>query len=102
MQIASLIQGWHEEGLKLATQYKSCETRMVELLALIAQSRAYHKYQCDSLKAYALYMWEVPENAAANMVTVANKAIEIPELIAALKRGKTTMSKLRKICPVIT
>ncbi len=103
MQITSVvIQDWHEEGLNLSAQYKRSEARMVELLALIAQHKGYYRYQCDSLREYALYMWELPENAAANIVTVANKAIEIPELIEALKRGKTTVSKLRKVCPVIT
>ncbi len=103
MQATSLmIQDWHEEGLNLAAHYKRGEARMVELLSLIAQHKGYYLYQCDSLKAYALYSWELPPGAAADMVTVANKAIEVPELIEALKRGKSTVSKLRKVCPVIT
>jgi hypothetical protein len=35
-------------------------------------------------------------------VTVANKSIEIPEILEALKSGQTTVSKLRKVCSVIT
>lgn len=102
MQITSQIQDWHAEGMNLSAQYKRCEARMVEILSLMANERAYHRYQCDSLREYALYMWQLPENAAANLVTVANKALEVPELIEALKRGKVTVSKLRKICPIIT
>ncbi len=102
MEISLMIQQWHEEGMKLSARYKSDEARMTELLSLIAQNRAYHLYKCDSLKAYALYMWLLPESAAADMVTVANKSLEVPELIAALKRGRATVSKLRKICSVIT
>ena len=96
------IQEWHEEGVGLASTYLKCEARMVELLGLIANARGYLYFQCPSLRQYAISKWELPEYTAADMVTVARKSLEIPELLSALQRGQTSLSKLRRICSVIT
>ena len=95
------IQEWHEEGVELAYVWKRCEHRMVELLGLIYQSKGYLLYECAGLREYAICRWKLPENAAKDLVTVAIKSLEIPEMLEALKQEKATVSKLRKVCPVI-
>lgn len=55
-----------------------------------------------SLRRYAIDLWGLPEYTAADMVTVARKSLEIPEFITSLQRGKTSLTKLRRICAVIT
>jgi hypothetical protein len=92
------IQLWHDEGLEVATQWRRCEFRLVELLRHMSLTRGYYLYQCESLSSYARYCWQLPENAVRDLVTVANKAIEIPEMLESLKSGRATVSKLRKIC----
>ena len=96
------IQEWHEEGVGLASTYLRCEARMVELLSLIAGTSDYLYFQCPSLRQYAISKWRLPEYTAADMVTVARKSLEIPELLSTLQRGQTSLSKLRRICSVIT
>ena len=96
-----MIQQWHEEGVELAYVWKRCEHRMVEILGFMYQSKGYYFYECASLSEYAIQKWKLPENAARDLVTVAIKAIEIPEMLEALKSEKATVSKLRKVCPVI-
>ncbi len=96
------IQDWHEEGVQLASAYLKCEARMVELLSLIAHANGYLHFQCPSLRQYAINKWGLPEFTAADMVTVARKSLEIPELLSTLQRGQTSLSKLRRICSVIT
>jgi len=75
---------------------------MVELLSLMASVDGYFHYQCESLRSYALQMWKLPEYTAYDMVTVARKSLEIPAILAALKRGTSSLSKLRRICSVIS
>ena len=95
------IRQWHEEGVELAYVWKRCEHRMVELLGFLYQCKGYYLYECASLREYAIQKWKLPENAAKDLVTVAIKALEIPEMLEALKAEKATVSKLRKVCPVI-
>ncbi len=96
------IQEWHEEGVGLASTYLKCEARMVELLSLLAGANGYLYFQCPSLRQYAIKDWGLPEYTAADMVTVARKSLEIPELLSTLQRGQTSLTKLRRICSVIT
>ncbi len=96
------IQEWHEEGVQLANTFLQCEARMVELLSLIAGASGHLYFQCPSLRQYAIEKWGLPEYTAADVVTVARKALEIPELLSTLQRGQTSLTKLRRICSVIT
>lgn len=96
-----MIREWHEEGVELANLWKRCEHRMVELLGFMHESRGYYLYDCASLREYAIERWALPPNAASDLVTVAKKSCEIPEMLEALKASKATVAKLRKVCPVI-
>jgi hypothetical protein len=86
----------------VAAKWRRCEFRLVELLRHMSLTRGYYLYQCESLSSYARYCWQLPENAVRDLVIVANKAIEVPEMLEALKSGQATVSKLRKVCSVIT
>jgi hypothetical protein len=96
------IRLWHDEGLAVATHWRRCEFRLVELLRHMSLTRGYYLYHCERLSSYARYCWQLPENAVRDLVTVANKAIGIPEMLEALKSERVTVSKLRKVCSVIT
>lgn len=96
------IHEWNQEGIKVAGEYLRCEYRMVELLALMAESRGYYLFNCGSLFEYALKIWRLPENAVRDLVTVARKSIEVPAMVESLRERRATVSKLRKVCVVIT
>jgi hypothetical protein len=96
------IRLWHDEGLDVAAKWRRCEFRLVELLRNISRTRGYYLYHCESLSSFARHCWQLPENVVRDLVTVANKLIEVPEMLEALKSGQATVSKLRKICSVIT
>jgi hypothetical protein len=97
-----MIHEWHNQGLHAAKNYRRAEYEMVRLLKLLSESRGYLLYRAESLRQYAVCLWHLPENAAADLVTVAKKSIEVPALLDVLHEQKTTVSKLRKICPVLT
>jgi hypothetical protein len=92
----------HQEGLAISEQWTLCQAKMIQILSELYQNKIYLFLKCESLKNYAILFWQLPEHTAADLVTVAKKACEIPEMISVLKERKTTVSKLRKICPVIT
>lgn len=96
------IENWHREGLALAMGYVRTEARMVELLSLICREHGYFYFQYESLSSYALLSWKLPENTARDMVTVARKSLEIPALLESLRSGRASVSKLRRICAVIS
>jgi hypothetical protein len=97
-----MIEEWHNQGLHAAKNYRRAEYEMVRLLSLLSESRGYLLYRAENLRQYAVCLWHLPENAAADLVTVAKKSLEVPALLEALHEQKTTVSKLRKICPVLT
>src|SRR4051812_46554685 len=96
------IQEWHAAGIRYADSFKRSEFHLVEVLRNMAASQGHYLYKCQNLKEYATLMWNLSENVISDMVIVANKAVEIPEMLDVLRERKTTVSKLRKICPVIT
>ena len=95
------IEAWHKDAVKVAAGYRRCEYRLVELLKNISQCEGYLQYKCDSLTRYARFCLHLPENTIRDFVTVANKAKEVPQIIDALKANKATVSKIRKVCPVL-
>ena len=92
----------HEEGIHRTHQWIQHEARMVEILSELYKNKIHLLLRCAGLRDYALTFWNIPEHAASDLVTVAKKAAEIPQMIEVLRQRKTTISKLRKICPVIT
>lgn len=92
----------HLEGIACAHQWSQCEADMVQILSELYKSQIHLLLNCDSLRSYALIFWNLPENAASDLVTVAKKASALPRMIELLNQRKTTISKQRKICPVIT
>ncbi len=96
------IHNLHAEGLKVVAEYVRCEARLVQILARLHQTKGYYLFRCECLKQYAIFAWNLPENAASDLVTVATKSCEFASLVTALEKRRATVSKLRKICPVIT
>lgn len=96
------IEIWHSEGVKAARDFRDSEFRIIEVLKNMAECNGYYHYECDSLTRYARFALDLPENTIKNFVAVAYKSIEVPEMLEALKENKATVSKLRKVCPVIT
>jgi hypothetical protein len=95
------IEIWHDQGIQLSNTHAKSQWQMVEVLSKIEENHGYAYFHCSSLREYAILYWNLSENVASDMVTVAKKSIHVPQIIEALKNGRGTLSKIRKVCPVI-
>jgi hypothetical protein len=74
----------------------------LKVLQAIDCSRAYQELGYPSLFQYAVSGLKLSEGSAYNFITVARKAAQIPELQREITEGSLSVSKARKIVPVLT
>lgn len=96
-----MIKDWHERGIAIGTAHARCEYEMASLLANMHASDGYLHYKSPSLKDYVINFYRLNEYAARDLVTVAVKAVQYPELLEALRTRQSSISKLRKICSML-
>lgn len=92
----------HERAVSVARNYSKLESELLSIFQELDKTRAYLHFGATSLIGYAIDILKLSEGAASNLVTVARKSVEVPELKAAIEAGEVTISKARKIAPVLT
>ncbi|MGE3973742.1 MAG: HNH endonuclease [Bdellovibrionales bacterium] len=92
----------HQKALAVAGRFKKAESDVIEVLQQIDDGRVYLKFECKSLYDYTVNVLKLSESTAYNFITVARKAKEVPELKRAIQSGTLSVSKARKITPVLT
>ena len=96
------IQELHQKALDAAGRFKRAEADLITILQELDHARAFFKLGYNSLFSYTVQALGLSESVAANFVTVARKAREVPVLHEAIQSGALTVSKARKITPVLT
>jgi hypothetical protein len=91
----------HQRILRAAEDYRRSEAELVELLLQIDDRRVYIERGHSSLFAYVVSELRLSASTAYNLICVARKSREIPELRQHLHAGKITLSNARKIVPVL-
>ncbi|MBI1859877.1 MAG: HNH endonuclease [Deltaproteobacteria bacterium] len=91
----------HERAVRCAKQLKRCEAEMIVCFQLVQRACVYLKYEQPSLHLYAVNVLGLSEDQAYHFKRVALKALEIPEILAAV-RGGVSVSKIRRVMSVIT
>lgn len=99
-QIAIKIE-IHERALRIVGQYKRAESDLIDILQSVEKHKVYQSHQCKSLYEYATRVLKLSESVAYNFIVVSRKATEVPELKAAIATGVLSVSKARKITPVL-
>lgn len=92
----------HEKALKVVKQYKRSESDLIEVIQEADAHRVYSRFKCKNLYEYTMKVLELSESIALNFIAVARKAKEVPELKEVIKSGALSVSKARKITPVLT
>jgi hypothetical protein len=75
---------------------------LILVLQEIDGSRVFAKMGFTSLFQYCVEALGLSESVTANFVTVARKAREVPVLQSAIQEGSLSVSKARKITPILT
>lgn len=92
----------HSAIMREVKNLKRSEWRLVELLSEFAAESRYIDHRCGSLLEYSTCILQLNSQFAKDVSVVASHAAEIPALVEALRDGRTTLSKLRRVCAVIT
>src|SRR5947208_1908843 len=91
----------HERALEIVGRYKRVEADLIEVLQQVDEHKVYRHHQCKNLHEYTMRILKLTESVAFNFIVVARKAKEVPELKAVINSGMLSVSKARKITPVI-
>ena len=97
----SLIESLHMRGIDISAHYKKAEAELIDVIQQLELHRVFVKKGYSSLFNYTVQALRLSESVAFNMITVARKAKEVPELKTEIKNGTITLSNARKIAPVL-
>ncbi|RYZ80648.1 MAG: hypothetical protein EOP06_24950, partial [Proteobacteria bacterium] len=92
----------HDRAMKAAANLKRCEVELLEAISDVERRQVYFQFELTSLFQYCVEILGLSRHAAYDFITVMRKSAEVPALHEAIQSGKTTISKARKICSVIT
>lgn len=96
------IRALDEKAIQVAKVHRNCEAELIGILQDIDKLRGYLHFESTSLHDYAIRRLKISEATACNLIAVARKALEVPELKVAIEAGELSVSKARKITPVLT
>ncbi len=92
----------HNEAMAAAQDIKHRYLILFEVLLKVEAHQIYQQFEVTSLYLYCTELLELSPSIAHDFITVVRKSLEIPELADAVRSKRITISKARKICPVIT
>jgi hypothetical protein len=96
-----LVEHLHQKILDAATQYRHAEAELIDLIQEVDTHRVFVRKSYASLFEYVTQALKLSESVAFNLITIARKAKEIPELKTEIRSGAITVSNARKIVPVL-
>jgi hypothetical protein len=98
----SSVQNIHEKALIVAQKFKRAEADLISVLQEVDEAKVYLRMEYPSLFQYCVDALGLSESVASNFITVSRKAAEVPGLQAAIQAGTLSVSKARKIVPILT
>jgi 5-methylcytosine-specific restriction endonuclease McrA len=100
--MTDLTQTLHSQALSIAARFHKAESELIDILQKIDDQKIFMKLGYSSLFDYAVRALKLSEANAYNFITIARKSKTIPELKIAIASGELTVSKARKITPILT
>ncbi len=91
----------HEEAVCVAKNIKEDYQKLFEALLKVEGHRIYEQFEVPSLYIYCVELLELSPQITKDFICVVRKSFEVPALSAAVRSGKLTISKARKICSVL-
>ncbi len=91
----------HDEALSVAKNIKDDYLKLFEVLLKVEARRIYEQFEIPSLYLYCVELLELSPQVTKDFTCVVRKSFDVPALASAVRSGKLTISKARKICPVL-
>ena len=98
---SSVVQSIHEEALSVVKRYKVCEVELIEIFEKSDQFKVHYALGFSSLFKYATDGLGLSPEVAYTFINVARKTKEVPALKEEIKQGTITVSKAKRISPVL-
>ncbi|MEZ4750613.1 MAG: HNH endonuclease signature motif containing protein [Bdellovibrionota bacterium] len=92
----------HTRAIECATKYRKLEGELLDLIQQIDTQKLFRDLGYSSLFTYLVSALRLSESQAFNFINVARKATEVPALKTQILSGALSVSKARKIVPVLT
>ncbi|MCM2281438.1 MAG: HNH endonuclease [Bdellovibrionaceae bacterium] len=96
------LRAIHSRATAAVDRLKSCEADLIRCLQEVDAKLVYRFIGHNSLFQYAVQALRLTESQAWNYITVARKARQFPALQAAIETKELSISKARKITPVLS
>lgn len=90
-----------KQAREVVSRYRRCEIELIEILQQADSARVCYALGFNSLFKYCVDGLGLSEEVAYVFINVARKAKEIPALEEEIRTGKLTVSKARRIVPVL-
>lgn len=100
VELTDIGKALHEQAKQLARTYLDTERDLIEVLSKIDDHKVYLSLGFSSLFSYTLSLG-LSESQAYTLIAVTRKCRKVPELKLAIEQGQVTVSKARRIAPVI-
>ena len=91
----------HGEALQRAVRFRESEAALLEIIQRVEETHVFSALGYGSLFQYCVLELRLSEAVTANFISVGRKAREVPELQRVLASGDLSVSKARKILPVL-
>jgi hypothetical protein len=91
----------HNKAVKVVGNFKQAESDLIDILQQADEYKVHILFDCRNLHEYAMQVLKLTESIAFNFIVVARKAKEVPELKQVIESGALSVSKARKITPVL-
>ena len=92
----------HGRAMDLAKRHKNLEAELVEILQQVDRLKIFKALGKNSLFVYATEILDLDKSVAYALITVARRALEVPNLLSALKAQSITLSKASRIVANLT
>jgi hypothetical protein len=82
--------------------FLSAEGNLIAALTKLDQGNVHRELDLRSLKALAISVLRLSEDAAGNFVAIAKKSSEVPTLLTEIRSGRVSVSNARTLLPILT
>ena len=96
------IQKLHERALQCAKDFVRLESEFINVLQESDDTKAFTYFGYTSLFQYAVGSLKLSQSRAYELITIARKSKQVPELKIAISQGTINTGQARRIVSVIT
>ena len=91
----------HSRAMMRAKNFLKAEIEIIDSLREVEDDRTYRHFNQTSIYQYAMKTMNLSENVALTLIAIMRKSRSVPELAEAIRAGRVTTSKAKKIISVI-